>query len=218
MVLGSLAIAIVLPNNQISLVSGIMQAFTAFFSAYHLHWIIPVVGILLIIGGIGGINNWTIAPLKGLLVAAQDNALPKLWQKENRYYAPVALLIGQGIFVSLLASLFLLLPTINESYWLLTTLASQLYMLMYIFMFAAGICLRFKYPQQYRPYKIPGGNWGMIITGVMGIIACIGTILIGFFPPQVLSISNVFDYEILIISGLIAMILIPIFIGWQRRS
>ena len=49
LILGSLAIAIVLPKNQISLVAGIMEAFTAFFQAYHLAWIVPIIGILLVV-------------------------------------------------------------------------------------------------------------------------------------------------------------------------
>ena len=32
----------VLPEKQISLVAGIMQAFQAFFAVYHLTWILPL--------------------------------------------------------------------------------------------------------------------------------------------------------------------------------
>jgi glutamate:GABA antiporter len=217
LVLGSLAIAIVLPNAKISLVAGIMQAFSAFFQAYHLHWLIPFVAILLIIGGIGGVNNWLIAPTKGLLVAAQDDHLPSIFTKENRHYAPVALLVGQAIVVSVLSLFFLFLPSVNESYWMLNALASQLYMFMYILMFAAGIYLRFKYPTKKRPYKIPGGNIGMLIVGSMGIIAAILTIVVGFFPPASLHIHNIPDYVIILTITLVVMSSPPLITAYFKK-
>src|SRR5665648_395716 len=38
MILGSLAIAFVLPKSEISLVAGVMDAFSNFFNVYHLSW------------------------------------------------------------------------------------------------------------------------------------------------------------------------------------
>lgn len=214
LVMGSLAIAIVVPNAQISLVAGIMEAFSDFLTAYHLHWLLPIMGICLAAGGIASVNNWVIAPLKGLLVAAQDDNLPLVFCKENRHQAPATLLIGQGILVTILAMLFLFLPSINESYWLLNALASQLYMIMYFMMFATGIYLRFKYPEKHRPYRIPGGNWGMIIVASMGMLACVVTLIIGFFPPDILNVPNFFHYILLIGSGLAIMVIIPIVISF----
>jgi glutamate:GABA antiporter len=217
LIFGSLAIAIVLPYSKISLTAGIMQAFSAFFQAYHLTWLIPVVGVLLIFGGLGGVNNWLIAPTKGLLVAAHDNHLPTIFTKENRHYAPVALLVGQAIVVTILSLFFLFLPTVNESYWLLNALASQLYMFMYILMFAAGIYLRFKYPEKERPYKIPGGNWGMVIVGSMGIIACILTVIVGFFPPANLHIHDKAHYVILLSVTLVIMSSPPLVSAFLKK-
>jgi amino acid transporter len=220
LIMGSLAIAIVIPEKDISLVAGIMQAFSTFFHAYHLGWILPIVGILLVVGGIGAVNNWTIAPLKGLIVAAEDGNLPKSWAKENKHHAPITLLIGQGVVVTILAFCFLYLPSINESYWLLNALASQLYMLMYILMFAAGIWLRFKFPERHRPYKIPGGKIGMILVGGIGIIACTVTVAVGFFPPSVLHVKSVFEYESLIVGAIAIAVLLPVIISlfYSKKS
>lgn len=81
LILGSLAIAVVLPGKDINLVAGIMQAFEAFFGNYHMHWMMPVVAVMLVLGGLGGVSNWIIAPTKGLLVAAEDGNLPELDRK-----------------------------------------------------------------------------------------------------------------------------------------
>src|SRR4029079_16480341 len=42
LILGSLAIAVVLPQKNINLVAGIMQAFHAFFGRYDMLWMMPV--------------------------------------------------------------------------------------------------------------------------------------------------------------------------------
>ncbi len=39
------------------------------------------------------------------------------------------MLITQAIIVTVLSALFLFMPSVNGSYWLLTALAAQLYML-----------------------------------------------------------------------------------------
>ena len=170
LMVGSLAIAMVVPNGQISLVAGNMQAFSVFFTAYHFAWILPLIAVFLVLAGLGSVSNWIIAPTKGLLVAAQDGNLPKIFQKENRFGAPVWILFYQAVIVSALCAVFLLMPSVNGSYWLLTALTSQLYMFMYILMFAAGIYLRHKQPLQERVYKVPGGKKGMWIVAGMGTV------------------------------------------------
>ncbi len=82
LILGSLAIAIVLPTKDINLVAGIMQAFDAFLQRYHLSWGMPIIAAMLIMGGLGSVSNWIIAPTKGLLVAAKDGNFPLRFQKK----------------------------------------------------------------------------------------------------------------------------------------
>ena len=184
MLLGSLAIAITVPREQLSLIAGIMQAFEIFFHNYHLAWLIPILGLCIIIGTLGGVSNWIISPSRGLLVALKDEALMPLLQKENRYEAPSGLLIFQAILVTFIASVFFFMPTVNSSYWILTVLAAQLYMIMYVIMFAAAIYLRYKLPDRPRPFKIPFGHAGMWIVAGIGLLTSVLTFVIGFFSTK----------------------------------
>lgn len=221
LVLGSLAIAVVLPQSEINLVAGIMQAFDAFFAQYHLLWLMPVIAVMLVMGGLGGVSNWIIAPTKGLLVAAQDGNLPRFFQRENKAGAPTVLLIGQAIFVTLLSTLFLLMPSVNGSYWLLTALAAQLYMLMYLLMFLAGIMLRIKAPQQKRPFQIPGGMFGFLVVSGLGLIGVLTTLGVSFMPPEGINVGSIARYETTLVVGLIAMSIPPLvwsFIQERRKA
>lgn len=217
LILGSLAIAIVLPQNQISLVAGIMQAFDAFFSNYHMQWFIPIVAVMLVLGGLGGVSNWIIAPTKGLLVAAKDGNLPPSLQKVNRHGAPTWLLVYQALTVSVLCFVFLFMPSVNGTYWLLTALAAQLYMFMYILMFAAAIVLRIKHADTPRAFRIPGGLWGLLAVCALGILGAITTIAVGFIPPESINVGSTWHYESLLLSGLIIMCLPP-FIATKMKK
>jgi amino acid transporter len=216
LILGSLAIAIVLPHDNISLVAGIMQAFDAFFSAYNVKWIMPLVAIMLIMGGLGSVNNWIIAPTKGLLVAAEDGELPKSLEVTNEYGAPTNLLIIQAIIVSILCIVFLVLPTIKSAYWFLTELAAQLYMLMYLLMFVTAIVLRLRSPNKSAAFKIPGGTVGLIFVCLIGIIGTLTTICISFFPPSDVSNMPVFKYFCWLFACLLLMC-VPPFIIKERK-
>ena len=64
----------------------------------------------------------------------------------------------QAIIVTLLvSSVFINAERGNGTYWLLTALAAQLYMLMYLLMFAAGIYLRdTNIPDERDRFKVTG--------------------------------------------------------------
>jgi amino acid transporter len=218
LLLGSLAIASVLPHDSISLVSGIMEAFSAFFSAYHMQWMLPIIAIMLVIGGMGGVSNWIIAPTRGLLIAGKDGNLPPHLQTQNNHRAPTALLIYQAIIVSLLTLVFLTMPSVNGSYWLLSALASQLYMFMYILMFAAAIRLRYNHADRARPFRVFGGNKTMWLVGLAGMLASVVTVIVGFIPPSTINFGGTMRYEVMLIAGLVIMSAPPFIMCRFRKS
>lgn len=209
LVLGSLALAIVLPHNHISLVAGIMQAFQAFLDVYHLTWLMPLMALMLILGGLGSVNNWIIAPTQGLLVAARDGNLPPQLQLTNAHQAPIALLLYQALIVSILCGAFLFMPSVNSAYWFLTALAAQLYMLMYILMFLSAIVLRKRIPIKANAFSIPGGFKGLLFVSGIGLIGTLTTFVVSFMPPDVVNVGGVFRYETALLIGLVIMCLPP---------
>ncbi len=201
--LGVLAIAIVIPQNQISLVAGSLQAFSVFVNAYHMPWLTPLIAILLAFGAFGTLSTWIAGPSKGLLGAAQGGDLPPLFRRLNRYGAPTALLITQAVIVTLFSLVFLIMPTVSSAYWILNAMLAELYLLMYILLFAAAIKLRYKRPDVVRAYKIPGGVIGMWCVGGIGLLGSAATFLIGFFPPEQIKTGNETFYVVFLIVGIL---------------
>lgn len=210
MVLGSLAISIVVPKSDISVVAGIMEAFSSFLDAYNLKFLISVIAILTAAGAIGQVSTWVVGPSKGLFATAKDGNLPPFFQKLNRNRIPTTMLLVQAAIVSALSAVFLLMPSINSSYWILTALTAQVYLLMYALMFAAAIRLRYSKPNVARAYKIPGGKTGMWLVAGAGILSSVFAIIIGFIPPSQFKTGSVFVYELLIGGGILFTCAVPI--------
>ena len=217
MVLGSLSIAMILPGKDIHLVDGVMQVLSYFFTTYHLSWLVPILAVMILIGSLGGMVNWMISPARGLLLAAQDHFLPKAFQAENKYGAPHVVLITQAILVSFVCLTFLLMPSVNGSYWLLTDLSTNLYMLMYVLMFIAAIALAFTKQIKQAHFKIFGSNIGILMTSLIGLCGCLLTFIIGFIPPANIAVGSLWHYESIFITGIVTMI-IPVVIFYRIRK
>ena len=217
MIMGSLAIALVLPQDKISLVQGVPQAFHTFLAAYHLTAFMPILIILLLLGSLGNMVNWIISPAKGLLLAADHGFLPHSLYRLNRHGVASRILLLQAVLVTLLCSMFLILPTVNAIYWLFTALSTELYMMMYVLMFLAAIRLKTKYSHLPRPFAVPGQRIGYYLTCLLGLIGCSITLFIGFFPPaESLEMSSATHFRLVFSAGILLMLL-PAFLLYLRR-
>lgn len=216
-VFSSLAISIVVPNKELSLVVGTMQAFKSFSESFHIPGFIPFIGACIILGGLSGAGAWIIGPTKGLMVASRDGSLPKVFSKTNRYGVPVNILIAQAILVTILCLAFILMPTINSSFWFLSAITAQLALIVYVLLFLAAIVLHHKKPHVTRSFKIPGGKVGMWITAGAGILSSLFVIGCGFIPPSQVPIQNITAYECFLIGGIAVFCLLP-FLFYKRMA
>jgi putative glutamate/gamma-aminobutyrate antiporter len=215
--LGALSIAMVIPKEQISLASGLMEAFYAFFAHYNLEWTIPIIGMLLIIGAIAEVNAWIIGPVKGLFATSIHGNLPPVLQNLNKHGTPTHLLLFQAIIVSVAAFVFLYMPSVSSSYWILSALSAQSYLVMYLLMFISAIRLRYSKPHVPRTYRIPYPHKGIWFVSIVGMIASLAAIFLGYVPPSQLNVGSLLFYDGFLIVGLIIMCGIPLVIYQFRK-
>jgi amino acid transporter len=202
---GALSVAIVVPQQQLSLVAGIMQAFTAFFSRFHMLWALPILALLIVLGSIATTTSTIIGPSKGLFGSATGGEIPPILTKVNKHGMPINMFIFQGIIFSIITLLFLSTPKINNAYWLIMEIVSILYLVMYVLLFISAIVLRYKQPNTLRTYKVPGGNLGMWILAGAGLISVTFGIFISLFPPTQLAIHHIIIREVLLFTGVIML-------------
>lgn len=219
MALGSLAIAFVLPEKDISLVSGVMQVFSNFFHVFGMEPFMPLLTLLIAVGSIGTMINWLISPAKGLLHAAEFGFLPAFFARRNKAGVAYNILFAQAIIVSFVCLLFLFEPSINAFYWFLTALSTELYMLMYILMFCACLRLRYRAPCDKNTFKIPGGMKGIWFVSMVGLTGCLTTIVVSFFPPENIDLSSPIRYLCMIITGnLVTISPLLLFYLYEKKS
>lgn len=214
---GSLAIAVVMPVQSINLVEGVIQVFTVLLKTFHLGWFAPVIVAMLVVGSIGSMVNWVLSPAKGLMQAAENGYLPQIFRRKNSHGIPSSILITQGILVTLICGAFLLIPSVNGSYWLLTDLSTELYMIMYVMMFTAAFYLKYKNPNAPAGYHIPGGLFGNGVVCFLGLIGTLVTLVVGFFPPDTLDVGGKVHYEVVFTSGVLLMLVPSLIFYWYHH-
>lgn len=216
-VLGAIAIAVIVPQKQIQLASGGMEAFRYIFNAFNMGWAMPIVAGITTFGALGMMSTWIVGPSRGLYATAEHGDLPPIFHKINEHGMPTNILITQAIIVTVLCLVFLLMPSVNSSYWALLALASLLYMLMYILMFVSAIVLRYKEPKRLRVFKIPFGNGGIWAVSLLGIIGSSFGVVISFFPPSQFDTGSLLILELLLSSAMMLFCIAPFIIYASRE-
>ncbi len=222
-VVGTLAVAFVVPAKDIQLSGGLMQAFQDFMTALHLDALVPLVAFLTGVGALALVSTWLFGPAKGLAEAANRGSLPTLFAGTNRFDSPTAVLITQALLGTGLSVLFLFMPTVNAAYWILSALTVQVLCLMYMLVFAAVVSLRYSQPDTARAYRIPGGTLGVWIVGGAGFVAGRVTFVVWFFPPSNVESGSTLLYVVGMIIGTVILSCPPfLFIAtkgrlWARR-
>jgi len=217
-VLGSLFLAFIVPAKELSLVSGTMELFERALDQLGVGWLVRPLALLVAFGGIAHLSPWILGPAKGVAAVARDGDAPERFARSNARGVPVGLLVVQGIGGTIFSLLFLLVPNVSTSYWMLSAVTAQIIAVMYALMFAAVIRLRYTQPERSRPYRIPGGLVGVWLVGGVGALACSGSFLLGLVPPDQLKTGNPFTYVALLSSATVLLCLPPfLWSGWERR-
>jgi amino acid transporter len=204
-VLATLAIAFVIPTGKLSLASGVMQALQYFFEAVSLPWLVGPMAVLITVGGVVLLAAWLIGPAKGLGVVALDGNMPPMFNRHNKYGSPVAILVTQALIGSAISLLYIILPSVNQAYWIMSAMTTELLCIMYVLIFAALIKLRYSQPDQPRPFKIPGGLAGIWIVGGLGGIGVVFAFIVGLMPPAIFTNAPLYVGSVLIGTFLLAV-------------
>ncbi|MDR1891006.1 MAG: APC family permease [Puniceicoccales bacterium] len=208
-VLGSLAIAIVIPANEITMNGGAMQVLAAFFAEVKMSWVMPVLSCAMIIGSIAWFCAWVSGPPRALHATTYNGDLPRWFHRLNRNNMPTNIMIAQAFISSILSVLFIFAESINTAFTMLTVATTQFLLLMYVIMFLSAIVLKFRHPNMICSYKVPFGKFGMCVVAGTGLVVCALFYVIGFFPPNAIGIQNKSAYFFTILTINIVLGFLP---------
>jgi len=220
-VLGTLAVGVVIPQNDINLNQSLLIAYRDLWGALGVPWLGNVMAVMLVFGVLGQASAIVAGPSTGLLTVGKAGYLPHVLQKTNSHGIPISILLLQGGLVTLLCLAFAVLPSVQSAYQILGQMATIIYLVMYLIMFVAAIRLRYTQPAKARPFKIPGGNAGMWLVGTVGLLGALTAMALSSIPPKQISTGSPAIYIGILLVGSAIFVVIPFIVyalhkpGWK---
>src|SRR5215471_1827432 len=205
-ILPTLVISWVIPANQISFTTGLMQAFNSLLTHFGFGFAVPLIAIALAAGALAGMMSWLDGPSEGLLrIGRERGFLPLYFQRVNGQGIEVRILAAQGTVITIIALLYAFIPSVSHAYWIFAAMATQVYLIMYVLMFIAAVRLRRSQPDHARGYRAPA----LGLLCLLGAVSSVTALVIGFVPPAQFGHSNPLEYGVLILAGILVIGIVP---------
>ncbi len=218
-VLGTFALGVIIPQKDINLTQSLLIGFDKYFAYLHASWLSPLIAVALAFGVLASVLTWVSGPSKGIFAVGKAGYLPPFFQKANGNGVQRNILLVQGGIVTVLGLLFVVMPSVQSFYQILSQLTVVLYLIMYLIMFAAAIKLRYNMKDYERPYRIgKKGNALMWLISGLGFCGSLLAFVLSFIPPaQIATGSNTVWYSVLAI-GCIVVVGAPLVIYNCRKA
>ena len=218
-ILGTFAVSIVIPAQNISLTQSLLMAFEKFFAYIHMSWLGPIIAVCLAFGVLAGVLTWVSGPSRGIFTVGKAGFLPPFFQKTNKGGVQKNILLVQGSIVSILGLLFVVMPSVQSFYQILSQLTVLLYLIMYMLMFSSAIILRYKLPKVERPFSIgKKGNLLIWLVAGMGFLGSLLAFVLSFVPPSQIETGNNTMWFAVLVSGAVIVVIIPLVIYSMRKD
>jgi amino acid transporter len=217
---GTAAVLWWLPNKDINVVSGFLQAIKAGADniSPRLAWLVPLCAALYSIGNLGSMGAWLIGPARVAFVIGLDRYFPKAFGAVHpRWHTPYVAIVVQAA----LATVFLLLSVagkgtnIEDVYLILLDTQILIYFIPYLYLFIVFLIHRRRGQSSGDVVLAPGGLIGGWFTGLSGTIITLFAMIIATIPPP--DVGDALLFRLKVIGGALGFILIGGLIYWRAR-
>lgn len=182
-VLGTAAVLVALPRDQVSTLQGFVQAIERAGSAVGLPAAGMIAAAFLTVSNLGGVGAWLAAAARLPFVAGVDRYLPEAFGRLHpRWRTPALALVLQAIGTAAFIVLGQAGDTVKTAYDLLVGMGVITYFIPYLLMFAALIRLQDR-PCGPEVRRVPGGKPVAIAMGAVGFATTAISIVLACLPP-----------------------------------
>ncbi|MBR2352101.1 MAG: amino acid permease [Alistipes sp.] len=215
-IFGTFSLGFIIPAKDVNLTQSLLIGFDRYFDYFKASWASPVLAIALMFGVLAGVLTWVAGPSKGIFTVGKAGYLPPFFQRTNQNGVQRNILLVQGAIVTLLSLLFVVMPSVQSFYQILSQLTAMLYLIMYMMMFASAIVLRYRLSKTERPFRL-GGNFTMWLIAGVGFLGSLLAFVLSFIPPAQIATGSKSVWFSILIGGGIVMIALPLIIYALRR-
>ena len=196
----TLTLLIAVPQSQIGILQGVLQAVSAMAGQAGASWLIRPMVVLLTISIAGIASAWLSGSARIPFVAGLDSYLPAaLGRLHPRYATPYVALAVHGLFSALFMIMSFAGATVKQAFDLMLALAVVLQLVPFLYVYAVLIRLGFA-PQT------GGGHYGKIVlraAGISGLVTTALGMIVAFVPPRE---ANFWPFELKMFAGVIFFI------------
>ena len=180
--LGTVAMLVSLPREQLNSLEGIMQAITSSAMRIGWHGLGPAVALLICIANLGAVGAYLAALARLPFVVGIDRYLPPAFARVHpRWGTPYVALVVQALCSVVLVVLGQLGSSVHGAYQVLVSMSIIANFIPYLFMFAALIRLQDE-PVESGVVRIPGGKRVAVAVALFGSIATVLVLIGSTFP------------------------------------
>lgn len=216
-ILGTLAIGFVMPQKDINLLQSLLVAYNSLWAHLGVPWLGNVLALFITFGVIGQVSVIVAGPSTGILAVGKAGYLPQSLQKVNKNGVQTNILWVQGVIVTIMALVLIVLPSVQSAYQVMSQMATIIYLVLVIMIYCAFFRLRRTEPNVKRGYRVPGGEFGKWLVTIVGVGGSVAALVLSFFPPSQISTGNPMVYIGILLIGSVIIVAIP-FIVYARRK
>jgi amino acid transporter len=131
------SLVLAVPQSEIAVVQGTMQAIDKMSTGLGLTWILLPLAVLMILSIVGSTSAWVSGSARILFVSGLDRYLPRSFGKVHaRFGSPYIALIMFGLLASCIITMSFAGASVQEAYLTLLDLSVALQMISYLYLFA----------------------------------------------------------------------------------
>jgi amino acid transporter len=204
-------------TEDVSIVTGITDALKLMVAevAGGAAWLFNIAVVALLFTFFGNMVTWSIGANQTISATGLDETAPGVFGHVNkRFGTPDHAFVLMGVIATAITIVaYVLDPNQTSVFWTLFALSSIVFLMPYLLMFPALLVLRGRFPDQPRPYVVPGGKAGAWTATVLCEAGIILTLFLFFyFPAEGVSKAT---FWIITGGGTVVSLLIGWWLYWQ---
>jgi len=181
-IVGTAAILLALPSNEVSSLQGLVQAVSKTASRMGFPGVLPVAAFLIALSNIGAAGAYLAAVARLPFVAGIDRFLPPAFGKLHpRWKTPWVALLTQFFLGALFIFLGQAGTSVKGAYNVLVSLGVIVNFIPYMYLFAAMIKLQ-RDPAGPDVIRVPGGSTVAKLVATVGLVTTGLTIVVSLIP------------------------------------
>jgi amino acid transporter len=215
-IVATFAVLAILPAAKVDPSSGAFQALTVASSVLKIGALGMIAAFIVTVGNAGGVGSTVAGIARVPFVVGIDRYMPAAFGKIHpKWRTPYISILVQAA----ISAAILLISQINDTtvgaYQVLVDAATILYFIPFVYMYGAVIKLSRRPDRASNPHAVlvPGGQFGVWLTGGLGLLVVLGGIALSFIPPG--DSSNKFLFELKLISGTVIAVAIGLILYYR---